>query len=671
LSACAEWNCHRFRSIGLRFSFCRQNRGILILAPLCSPFILCWHELCLWNTCHMRTASMKPPLCSSPVQDWIEQLHTEFGRVTDGKVATYIPELANANPNWFGICLVTMNGAVYEIGDSAQPFTIQSISKPLVYGLALEDHGRADVLARVGLEPTGDAFNSISLDPVTGRPRNPMINAGAIATAGLISGKTPQVRLKRLMEMMGTYAGRELELDQSVYRSESETGHRNRAIGHMLRNFNMIAGDPAPVVELYFQQCSISVTCRDLALMAGTLANRGVNPVTGKQAIRGEYVESVLSVMGSCGMYDFAGEWIYKIGMPAKSGVAGGIIAVLPGQLGIGVFSPPLDSRGNSVRGIGVCNELSRSLDLHVFNRPSPGRSVIRLRFTGAELNSSRVRTPQESHALHEFGAAIKAYQLQGHLTFATSELVIREILDDLDATDYLVLDLKRVLDFNESACRLLYQFLLKLSHLGKSLIFTHADRFPLLRRFMKVKLGTQYEEIFRAFDDNDPALEWCENRLLETTLPARPLNGRVAQRDYELFADLAADELAIVVAVLKRRIYQNGEAIIHVGDDARHLFFLARGSVSVLITLPSGRLKRLATFSAGMAFGEMAVIDGAPRSAMIRADTEAECDLLALEDLKGLGESHPAVKIKLLQNLSLGLCRKLRKANREIGILE
>src|SRR5439155_3737122 len=156
-----------------------------------------------------------------------------------------------------------------------------------------------------------------------------------------------------------------------------------------------------------------SATCRDLAVMAATLANRGVNPVSGKQAIRGEYVESVLSVMGSCGMYDYAGEWIYKIGMPAKSGVGGGIIAVLPGQLGIGVFSPPLDSRGNSVRGIGVCNELSRGLDLPLFNRPSTGMSVIRLKFTGAELNSSRVRTPQENHGLHEFGAAIKAYQLQ------------------------------------------------------------------------------------------------------------------------------------------------------------------------------------------------------------------------------------------------------------------
>src|SRR5262249_20591349 len=157
---------------------------------------------------------------------------------------------------------------------------------------------------------------------------------------------------------------------------------------------------PTPIVELYFQQCSISVTSRDLGIMAATLANRGINPVTGKQAIRGEYIESVLSVMGSCGMYDYAGEWIYSIGIPAKSGVAGGVIAVLPGQLGIGVFSPRLDARGNSVRGIAVCQALARHLDLHVLNRPRSGRTSLRLRYNGAQMNSTRVRTPQELRQL-------------------------------------------------------------------------------------------------------------------------------------------------------------------------------------------------------------------------------------------------------------------------------
>jgi glutaminase len=193
--------------------------------------------------------------------DYLHALHAELAAVTDGSVATYIPELAKADPRWFGICLVTLTGKVYEVGDSRQPFTIQSISKPFVYGMALEDNGRKQVMEKVNVEPTGDAFNSISLEPGTGRPRNPMINAGAIAAASLIAGADPARRFRRILQAFALHAGRDLALDEAVYRSESETGHRNRAIGHLLRNFDIIAGDPDPVVELYFQQCSISVTC--------------------------------------------------------------------------------------------------------------------------------------------------------------------------------------------------------------------------------------------------------------------------------------------------------------------------------------------------------------------------------------------------------------------------
>ncbi len=610
-------------------------------------------------------------LMTSPVTDYLHQLYQEFAPVKEGRVATYIPELSKANPDWFGICLVTTGGAVYEAGDSRQPFTIQSISKPFVYGLALEDHDRTTVLSKVGVEPTGDAFNSISLDPGTGRPRNPMINAGAIASAGLIQGKTPAARLKRLMETFGLYAGRDLTLDEEVYRSESSTGHRNRAIGHMLRNFDILGGDPNPVVELYFQQCSISVTCRDLGLMAATLANRGVNPVTGKQAIRGEYVESVLSVMGSCGMYDYAGEWIYRIGMPAKSGVAGGIIAVLPGQLGIGVFSPPLDARGNSVRGIGVCDAISRHLDLHLFNRPSVGRSVVRLRTNGAELNSSRVRTQEESQALREFGPQIRIYQLQGNLMFSTTESVVREIMAEWSTFRYLLLNCKRVLTLNESACRILCQLLQKCDSAGKQVVFVHGDGLPLLRRYLKAKLGTRYEALYRAYDDDDLALEWCENRLLESALQSRPGGLEARLEDYELFARFTPEEISATRALLQRQNYARGQTIIEVGEEAGHLYFLAQGEVSVMLALNSGMKRRLATFSAGMAFGEMAVIDRAPRSARIIADTEAACDLLSLKDFDALSEQHPEIKIKLLENLSLGLCHKLRKANRERSVFD
>jgi len=612
--------------------------------------------------------ALRTPGNNSPVLDYLKWLHSEFAGVRDGNVATYIPELAKANPDWFGICLVTATGQIYEAGDSRQAFTIQSISKPFVYGQALEDNGRKHVLSKVGMEPTGDAFNSISLEPGTGRPRNPMINAGAIATTALIEGKSAQTRQRRLLEMFSNYAGRTLEIDGKVYRSESETGHRNRAIGYMLRNFEILTSEPMPAVELYFQQCSVSVTARDLGVMAATLANRGVNPVTGRQAIRGEYVESVLSVMGSCGMYDYAGEWIYNIGMPAKSGVSGGIIAVLPGQLGIGVFSPPLDARGNSVRGIQVCEAISRHCDLHLFNRPSVGRSTIRLQFTGAEFGSNRVRTNGETKALRKNSAGIRVIQLQGNLMFTTAETVVRTVMNQMDEIKHLVLDFKRVLSVNESACRLLFEVFEQFTRAGKPILFAQSASLPLLRRYFKIKLGKRFDALYRAFDDSDLALEWCEDRLLDEALPARASRA-VKPKDYELFAGLSRDELAIITDRLKRQPFRAGAVIIRGGEQAREVFFLARGTVSVFTPEADEDRKRLATFSGGMVFGEMAAIDRAPRSAMIVADTDVECDLLTLEDLDALDELYPAIKIKLLKNLNLTLCHRLRTVNRKLSV--
>ena len=606
---------------------------------------------------------------TSPVQEFLEHIYREFVGVKDGAVATYIPELAKADPDWFGICLVTANGAVYEIGDTAQEFTIQSISNPFVYGLALEDNGRTTTLERVGVEPTGDAFNSISLDPHTGRPRNPMINAGAIATAGLIEGKTLASRFKRILQTFSLYAGRELGLDKTVYQSESETGHRNRAIGHMLRNFDKLTGDPAPTTEIYFQQCSISVNCRDLGIMAATLANSGVNPLTGKQALRGEYVESVLSVMGTCGMYDFAGEWLYHVGIPAKSGVAGGVLAVLPGQLGIAVFSPRLDEHGNSVRGIRVCKELSRRLDLHLFNRPTVGKSVIRLKFTGAQFNSSHVRNAQDEQLLRESANAIQVYQLQGNLVFATTEPVVQDVLENLAGASYFIFDLRRVLSLNESAGHLLHSLVTKLAALDQTVIFTHHKHLPLLRRMMRTKLGAKFEEQFHGHADNDLALEWCENQVLEKFADTRITGTRLKVADYQLLRGFTPAELAVIEPMLQHHVFKRGHEIINAGDAAREIFFLSRGVVSVY--LPGEERHRLASFSAGMCFGEMAFIDGAPRSANIVADMEVDCHALSLEDFTALGLMQPAIKIKLLEQIALDLTRKLRKANRELSVLE
>jgi glutaminase len=608
---------------------------------------------------------------NSPIQDYLRELHARHAALNEGQVATYIPELAKANPDWFGICLVTTDGHVYEVGDSRQHFTIQSISKPFVYGLALEDNTRAEVLKKISVEPTGEAFNAISLEPGTGRPRNPMINAGAIAAAGLIAGKEASTRLRRMLEMFSRYVGEEVAIDESVYRSESTTGHRNRAIGHMLRNFDILTESPDPVVDLYFKQCSLSVTCRNLAVMAATLANHGTNPITGRQAIRGEYVESVLSVMGSCGMYDYAGEWLYRVGMPAKSGVSGGVIAVLPGQLGIGVFSPLLDSHYNSVRGLKVCDDLSRHFDLHLFNTPHASKSVIRLKFTAAEVNSNRIRTADEAAALRVHGGRVKVLQLQGNLVLSTAEVVVYDVMSALAGLDTVIFDFKHVLSINESASRLFYQLLLKVQEQGKQAVFTKTDRVPQMRRYLKLKLKEDFEKRFLVFDDNDTALEWSENRLLAEKIADRAVEQTVEPLSYELFANLSVEDVAVVQALLERRKYQRDEVIVHFGAAAGELYFLARGSASATLPQGNGTKKRLGTFSAGMSFGEMALLDRTPRSAVVTADTEVECDLLKLQDFECLGESHPRIKLTLLTNLALRVSRNLRKRNQEFSVFD
>ncbi|MBE9137823.1 glutaminase A [Nodosilinea sp. LEGE 07088] len=303
------------------------------------------------------------------VQEFLEQLYQEFKGNSEGRLASYIPELARANADWFGISMVTLDGRTYEVGDVAQKFTIQSISKVFVYGMALEDYGREQLLKKVGVEPTGDPFNSlIRLDEDSKRPENPMVNAGAIATTGLIAGHDPADRLNRLLSMLQRYVGSEVFVDVSTFMSEKSTGHRNRAMAHLMLNFGMIDQPIEEALDLYFQQCSVLVTCHDLAVMAATLANQGVNPVTSTRAVGSEHVRDILSVMYTCGMYNFAGEWAFRMGIPAKSGVSGGILAVVPNRAGIAVFSPLLDSHGNSVRGLKVFEALSKQYGFHLFD---------------------------------------------------------------------------------------------------------------------------------------------------------------------------------------------------------------------------------------------------------------------------------------------------------------
>ncbi len=298
----------------------------------------------------------------------LQALHQQYAGRRAGRVADYIPELAKADPDTFAIAMVTVDGRTAQAGDTDVLLTLQSMAKPLAYGLALEKLGREAVQAKVGVEPTGEAFNSIvELEEKVHRPYNPMINSGAITIAALLHEAAPAQAASQLMHMLQGYLGRPVSVDEAVLRSELATAHRNRAIAHLLHHFGVIGPDIDAVLRLYSMQCSVRVSTLDLARVAATLAHGGVQPVTGQQALPRTFVRDVLSLMFTCGLYDTAGEWAYSVGLPAKSGVSGGILAVVPGRMGLAVYSPPLDTHGHSVRGMAVLKELSVRWGLSLF----------------------------------------------------------------------------------------------------------------------------------------------------------------------------------------------------------------------------------------------------------------------------------------------------------------
>jgi glutaminase len=319
---------------------------------------------------------MPTPADGQRVAERLEELYRRHLLVGEEGVASYYesgrgyygPESAAEERDRFGICIVRTQGDAYQSGDHDRLFALQSISKVFVYGLALADLGRDHVLEHVGVEPSGDAFNSIVFDERNDRPHNPMVNAGALVTTDLVRGKDPSEKFERILDTLRIYAGNEsLAVDEDTFEAEMRTADRNRATAYLMRSNGMVSGDVESILALYLRQCSVRVTCSDLAVMAATLSNGGVNPITGERALPLHHVREVLSVMHTCGMYDAAGQWAFDVGVPAKSGVSGGIMAVVPGKGGIAVFSPGLDAYGNSVRGIGVCREISERLGLHVF----------------------------------------------------------------------------------------------------------------------------------------------------------------------------------------------------------------------------------------------------------------------------------------------------------------
>jgi glutaminase len=281
----------------------------------------------------------------------LQEAHAKFQSVTDGKNADYIPALAEVDPKLFGIALVTADGKVYEAGDIAAQFSIQSISKVFTLARVLQDSGEEVVMDGVGVDATGQVFNSITaIEQYKGHQMNPLVNPGAIATTGLVKGKSDKEKWSKILSTYSDFAGRKLEVNQPVYKSEAATNQRNQAIAALMSAYGLITDDPKMVTDVYTRQCAVNVSAKDLATMAGTLANGGKNPVTKKQVIDPKHVPKLLAVMATAGLYDDSGIWLFKTGLPGKSGVGGGVIAVVPGKFGIAAFSPPLDAAGNSVR---------------------------------------------------------------------------------------------------------------------------------------------------------------------------------------------------------------------------------------------------------------------------------------------------------------------------------
>ncbi|MGL5821218.1 MAG: glutaminase A [Sarcina sp.] len=290
--------------------------------------------------------------------------------VQEGKVATYIPELAKADKNDLGICIVTLNGEIYKSGLADKKFTIQSISKVISLMLAILDNGRDNVFKRVGVEPTGDRFNSIVNLEIRDKdkPYNPMVNSGAIVTTSLIGGDTKEEKYERLLDFTRKVTGNpNIGINEQVYKSELETGDRNRALGYFLKSSGFLEGNVDDVLELYFKQCSLEVNTEDLAKFGAMLANDGILPWSGEKVISRDICRIIKTIMVTCGMYDDSGKFAVHIGIPAKSGVGGGILASVPRRMGIGVYGPSLDDKGNSIGGKNILRDLSEEMDLSIF----------------------------------------------------------------------------------------------------------------------------------------------------------------------------------------------------------------------------------------------------------------------------------------------------------------
>jgi len=334
-----------------------------------SPHDLPVHEPTPESTAQVSTGTMPG---HETVLELLREAHRAYAGVTDGAVADYIPALAGASPDWFGIAAAGVHGRTAGVGDSEHPFTIQSVAKPFQFALVCEALGHREMRERIGVNATGLPFDSVmAVEIASDGLTNPMVNAGAIATTSLAPGRTAELKWRFLRDGLSRFAGRELEVDEEALASERATNGRNEAMARLLEGHGRMYFDPDETTDVYTRQGALMVTASTLAVMGATLADGGVNPVTQRRVVSEDTCRRTLALMLTAGLYELSGDWLYEVGLPAKSGVSGGIVTVAPGKGGMATFSPPLDAAGNSVRGQLATKMLSRGLGLDLLaSRP-------------------------------------------------------------------------------------------------------------------------------------------------------------------------------------------------------------------------------------------------------------------------------------------------------------
>lgn len=596
----------------------------------------------------------------SPIISYLERVHAEIADQRQGRPFAVVPRGRKVDPDDFGICLTTVDGHVYEVGTTRKEFALQSLSKPLSYGLALGDLGTAAVNAKVDVEPSGDPFNQISLAPGTGRPANAMINAGALAVVSLIKGSGGYSAMDRIVDTYSAAVGRELSIDERMYKAERRHSDQNHALAYLLSSFGIIEGRPTAVLENYLRQCSVRVTCQDVAMMAATLANGGMNPRTDVQVLEVDAVQQVLSVMMTSGMYDDAGMWVTKVGMPAKSGVGGGTMAVLPGQGGIAVYSPPLDEHGSSVRGVATCRRLSEDLEMHFVRSARSGRSAVRSSYPIARTPSEVRRSDEAAAVLAKHTDHAVVVELTGDLLFAGTESVVRELSSLADAVEIVVLDVRSVDQVSQMARQMLGVVAEQLAASGRQLVFIDRD-------------GTVSDAVgggkMPTFDTRAAAVAYSEEQLLLRYGGPLATPRSIPVVHSPALAMLPPADAAALAARMEPRSHSDGDVLRRVGQRFAGVFFIVSGTVHTLTTDSDGNRVRLSTLSAGMTFGELTLGGEDRQQTTQKAEGPVELMVLSAEAIETLEREAPQLALSLWRTLARDAYTRVDQYLREVAV--